>query len=144
MPKASLVITGVKEIDRRLKRLEPAVQRRVVRGAMRRGLAIIKAEIEAEAPSDSGDTRRNVKVRAVKRRKRGSIELEARIEAVDQLKRTSGKTGKTVFYPAVVQYGSDEQDANDFMTRAYDQKGEMARMVTLNKLRQGVEEQASR
>lgn len=151
----SIVITGIKEVDRALKRLAPAVQKKVVRQAMKRGLQVLASEVKAQAPSDTGATRASVKVRAVKSRRRGSIQLEVRIgdpvskdpnkaKAPDALKRTSGKTGKTVFYPAVVQYGSEDREADPFMTRAFDAKGEIARTVTMNALRQGVEREASR
>lgn len=135
----SLVITGLKAIDRRLKTLEPRVQKKVVRQAMRAGLKWLKAAVEDEAPKDTGTMASKVKVRAVKSRKRGSIELEVRIEADDQTKKTSAKTGKTAFYPAVVQYGSSTLPPDPFMTRAFEAKGEAARQATLGKLLEGIE-----
>lgn len=139
-----LVITGVRAIDRRLRRLAPAVQKKIVRKAMRDGLKIVAAEVKSQAPVDTGTTRSNVKVRAVKRRRRGSIELEVRIAATDETKRTSATTGKTVFYPAVVEYGHEGVPPDPFMRGAFEARGEEARQVTLGALLRGVEQEASR
>jgi hypothetical protein len=134
----SVIITGIGDIDRRLKTLEPRVQKKVIRQAMRAGLKILQAAVKAEAPVLTGATKEHTVVRAVKGRKRGSIELEVRIAADDELKKTSAN-GKTYFYPAIVQYMYDP-----FMTRAFDSTGEAARQVTIARIREGVEREASR
>jgi HK97 gp10 family phage protein len=133
----SIVITGLKQVDKRLRTLEPRVQKKVIRQAMRKGLKVLAAAVKAEAPVLTGTMRDNVKVRAVKSRRRGSIQLEVRIEANDETKHTSPKTGKTVFYAAVVQYGPDP-----FMERAFDSAGERARQVALKALLGGIEREA--
>ena len=139
MPRQALVVTGIRSIDRRLKRLLPAVQKKVVRQAMRAGLKVIASLVKAEAPADTGEMRRNVKVRALKSRRRGSIGLECRIKAVDALKRTSAGTGKTVFYGAIQEYRF-----NDFMKRAFVAKGRLARQVMIDGIRSGIEREANR
>lgn len=144
MDRIAVVITGIKRLDRRLRTLEPRVQKKVLRRAMRSGMKVVAEAVKAEAPVDTGTMKGAVKVRAVKRRRRGSIELEVRILADESTRRTSAKTGKTVFYPAVVQYGTDKRPANAFMTRAYVRSGERARQTTLRELRDGVEREASR
>jgi hypothetical protein len=121
-----------------MRSLVPRLQKKVIRQAMRRGLKVLKAETEAQAPVDTGETRRNVKVRAVKSRKRGSISLEVRIKAVDALKKTT-REGKEVFYPAVVEYKHDP-----FMKRSFDAKGNLARDVTIQELRIGIDREANR
>lgn len=133
-----IVITGVKDIDRRLRDLPPKVQKKVIRQGMRAGLKVLQAAVEQEAPEKTGATKEHVVVRAVKGRKRGSIELEVRIAAEDELKKTSAN-GKTYFYPAIVQYMY-----NPFMTRAFDSTGEAARQVTIAWIRNGVEREASK
>lgn len=135
----AVAVFGIKEIDNKLKKLVPNLQRKVIRQSMRAGLKLLAAAVKAEAPVDTGHTRANVKVRAVKKKKRGSIELEVRIEANDQTKRTSAKTGKTAFYPAIV-----ERVHNAFMARAFDSRGEAARQRTLVELQKGVEREASK
>lgn len=142
MPQRALFITGLKEIDRKLRRLEPKVQRKVVRKAMRAGMKIITAAVKAIAPVLSGAMRSKVKTRAAKSRKRGEIRIETRIEADDTTKRTSDKTGKTVFYPAIVEYGHGDIAPDDFMARAFGEKGEAARNAALHELQRGTETEA--
>ncbi len=137
--RGSVVITGIREIDRRLRSLEPRLQKRVLRQAMRKGLKILAAEVKAQAPVDTGMTRSKVQVRAVKSRRRGSIELEVRIAAVDELKKTSAKSGQQVFYPAIIEYGRDGVPPDPFVRRAFESKGGAARQVTIESLKAGIE-----
>ncbi len=138
MPSTRVIITGLNKIDRKLKQLPYRVQGKVVRPAMRAGLKVMSAAVKAEVPVLSGATKAGVKVRAVKRRKRGSIELEVVIKADDRLKKTS-PGGKTVFYPAIVEYGRRGVPPDPFMHRAFTAKGESARKVTIRALKSGVD-----
>ena len=93
----------------------------------------------------TGMTEKNVKVRAVKKRKRGRIELEVRVEAVEgETKKTSATTAETVFYPAVVEYGRENEPPNPFMRRAFTEAGESARQTTIQDIKAGVEIEAGR
>ena len=134
----SVVITGIRDIDRRLKSLLPRLQKKVIRQGMRAGLKLMKAEVEAQAPVETGATRSNVKVRSVRSRKRDTISMEVRIKAVDELKRTSPATGKTVFYPAIVEYKH-----NHFMKCLSEAKREAARETTIAAIRAGIEREAA-
>jgi HK97 gp10 family phage protein len=137
MPTA-VVITGIKDIDRRLKTLLPRLQKKVLRQAMRAGLKVLAAEVKEQAPVDTGMMQSKVKVRAVKKAKRDEIELEVRI-AADEHTKTTSKTGKTTFYPAVIQYGREGVPPDPFMTRAFNARGEDARQVTIQTIRSGTE-----
>jgi Bacteriophage HK97-gp10, putative tail-component len=139
VPKTAVVVTGIRRIDRRLHTLLPRIQKKVVRQGIRAGLKVIAAEVRATAPVDTGEMKAHVKVRAVKGRKRGSISLECRIGGSAKLKRTSPKTGKTVFYPAIVEYLKKK-----FMKRVFDSKGRQARQVMIDNIRSGIEREASR
>ena len=141
--KTGVIITGIKQIDKKLMRLPPVAQKKVARKAMRDGIKVIAAEVKDQVPVDRGITRANVKVRAVKTRKRGSIEIEVRIAADPQLVKI-GAGGKRVFYPAVVEYGDQDTAANPFMRRSYESKGESARQVTMAAIVRGIEEAAAR
>jgi Bacteriophage HK97-gp10, putative tail-component len=133
MPTRAVIVTGVRDIDRKLKSLLPRLERKVIRQGMRAGLKLMAAEVKAQSPVETGATRRNVKVRSLRRR-RNTISMEVRIKAVDELKRTSAKTGKTVFYPAIVEY-----KRRHFMRRSFDAKKEAARKLTITTIRAGVE-----
>lgn len=137
MPSTTVVITGIRRIDKKLKLLPLKVQKKVVRQSMRKGMKIVLSEVKSEAPVDSGVLKSNLALRARKRKKRGTIELEVRIKANDETKKTS-KAGKTVFYPAIVEYGHGNAPPNPFMRRAYTQSGRAARDETLQALLDGV------
>lgn len=133
--KRSIIITGVKEIDRKLSTLDTRVVKKHVRSSMRKGMKLIAAEVRTQVPVWSGLTKSAVKTRAVKTRKRGSIEIEVMIDGkAPGLIKPSAKG--PVFYPAIVEYKH-----NPFMRRSFTSKGEPARQVTLEALLQGVEEE---
>lgn len=138
MPKAGIVITGIKDVDKRLKRLEPKIQKKVIRQAMRGGLKTLAALLRSEAPVDTGATKAGIKVRAVKSRRRGTIAMEVRIQESPETKRTSGKTGETVWYPAILEH------LTHWMARVFDNHGERVRQETLDRLRKGIEDEAGR
>lgn len=138
-----VVVTGIKEIDRRLRKLQPARQKAALRSAMRSGLKIVASATKAEAPVWTGTMKKNIKVRAAGKRRRGTIELEVRVASNDETKRTT-KKGQTVFYPAVVEYGKKGTPPNPFMRRAFEATGERARKTTLAALRANVEREAAK
>lgn len=129
-----VVVTGLKAVDRRLRTLPIKVQKRVVRQSMRAGLRMMAKSVKGETPVLTGATRLAVKVRAVARRKRDVIEYEVRVLAEGSLKKTSAKTGKTVFYPAIVEYKFDP-----FMARAFARDGDAARDATIRALKAGLD-----
>ena len=139
--KTTVIVTGISDIDKRLKTLPLRIQKKVVSQSMRAGLAGVKSEVQSQVPVKSGLTRSQVKIRAVKRKRRDIIELEVRIgggESGEGLIKTT-KSGKRTFYPAVVEYKHDP-----FMRRAFEASGDAARGVTIQLLRDGVEREAER
>jgi HK97 gp10 family phage protein len=139
-----LIVTGIQDIDRRLKTLPMRVQKKVMKQGMRRGLKIIKADIEATAPRETGLMAGNVKVRVLKSRKRDRFALEVRISGKTAGLKVTTTAGKTVFYPAVVEYGHHGVAPNPFMRRSFDREGPVARQVTIQAIREGVEIEASK
>lgn len=145
--KVKVIVTGIRDIDRRLKTLPLRVQKKVTRKAMRDGLKIIAAEMRVQVPSTSGRgtgrTRAAIKVRAKKRKKRDVIEMETLISGKipGLIVRPKGG-GKPTFYPAVIEYGRSDMPPNPFGRRTYDAKGASARDTTIQSLRAGVEAEA--
>ncbi len=139
MPGA-VVVTGIKAIDRKLKRLEPKVQRKVFRQSMRAGMKVMQAEVQSQVPVDTGLTKKNVKVRALKR-KRNRIAMEVRVAAAPGLI-THWASGEPFFYPAGIEFGDSDHQPNPFGRRSYSSKGEAARDVTMNQMIAGVEREA--
>lgn len=124
-----IVVTGVKDIDRRLKLLTPALQKKVVRQAVRKSLKPVAAAVKAEAPVRTGATKAAVKVRARKSRKRDEIALEVRIG--------EGDFKGEQFYAAFNQFGTSRQPANPFMTRAFQRTAKSARAEAIAAIRAG-------
>lgn len=137
MAAKTVVITGIGSIDRKLKRLEPRVQKKVVRQSMRKGLKVVQAEVKVQVPVRTGLTKSAVAVRANKSRKRGTISLAVRISAKKPGLVKYAK-GRRFFTPAIVEYGRLGVAPNPFMRRSYEGAGRSARDVALDEIRTGV------
>lgn len=140
--KAKFVVTGKAKIDRVLHTFPLRVQKNVVGQSMRAGMKVMQRSVKQEVPVDTGLTKSMVKVRAGLKRKRSEVSIDVRIDADKGLKKTSKRTGKTVFYPAVVEYGHKNIPPNPFMRRAFLRDGDRARKVTIAALKAGVEREA--
>lgn len=144
--RVKVVVTGIKDIDRRLRTLPLRLQKKVIRQAMRSGMKLMAQHVRQLAPVLTGTLRSNVVVRAgfKSRTRRGAVTIDARIDANDETKRTSAKTGKTVFYPAIVEYGVKKRGIrpDDFMLRAFRAFGDAVRKLTIRLIRAGIEREA--
>ena len=136
-----IIVTGIQAIDRKLRRLEPKVQKKVLRQSMRSGLKLVQEEMKVQVPVDSGLTQKNIKVRALKRRKHGVIGMEVRVASAPGLIK-KGAGDRPFFYPAGIEYGDSEHQPNPFGRRSYSAKGDAARDKTMTDMRSGVEREA--
>ena len=139
MPRQTLIVLGIPEIDRKLRRLPGVVQKKVARKAMRNGIKVVAADVKRNVPVDTGLTKANVKVRAVKKRKRGEIEIEVKISGDPGLYRRYAGGTKTAFYPALVEYKHSH-----FMRRSFVSAGPTARQVAIDEIKIGVEEEVKK
>lgn len=121
MAKQPFIIKGIPAIEKAIRELEPKIAKKVIRKNIRKGLKPIKAEVEAQAPVESGATKASVKIRAMKG-KRGRIGVNVQIGAGD----FKGET----FYAAFREYGTSKMEADPFMRRAFDNKAESAKAET--------------
>ena len=113
----TIVLTGIKEIDAKLKQLEPRIAKKVIRQAMRKAMGPVKSavqEIERTGPMATGATAAAVKIRAGKSKKRGLIALQVRIgkgdyqgdqyyAAFGEFGWKTGKRGRMTDSPSVEQ-----------------------------------------
>lgn len=153
-----VVVTGVKEIDRRLRRLEPRVGKKVIRQAIRKALRPVLAAAKANAPVESGALRRSIKIRAVKSklRRKGVVGLDVRVDR-KTFRRESSKAAKSSagdkpagggpesdgdWYAAVVEFGDSTHAGHPFMGPAYASAGPATREIAMKLIRDGVEHQA--
>jgi HK97 gp10 family phage protein len=111
---ATVVLTGVKEIDRALRQLERKMAAKVVRQAINKALKPIEARVKELAPVESGQLRDSLKVRAMPYKK-GRIAFEVRT--------AKGDFKGDQFYGAFQEYGTSRQPARPYMRPTYDQLG---------------------
>lgn len=142
--KVKVVVTGIRSIDKRLRTLPLKVQKKVANQAIRAGMKLVATAVRQLAPVLTGVLKANVVVRAGLKRKRGQVSIDARIDANDQTKKTSKKTGETVFYPAIVEYGRKKQGVpgDHYMLHAFHMVADAARNLTIRMLREGIEREA--
>ena len=142
MPSA-IVVTGIRSIDRKLRGLESKVQKKVLRQSMRAGLKIMQAEMKSQVPVDSGLTKANIKIRALRKRKRNEVALEVRVASAPGLIK-QGAGDRPFFYPAGIEFGDSERQPNPFGRRSYASKAEASRDKTMMDMKNGVEREAKR
>ena len=126
----SIVVTGVKEIDSKLKTLEPKIQKKVLRQAMRSGMKLVLQDAISRVPVLSGLLKRNIKLRAMKR-KQNRVGLLVQVKSDERFVKVS-KAGIRYWYPAAVEFGHGTVPAYPFMRPAYDLKGPEARDTTMH------------
>lgn len=126
-----VIVTGFKELDAKLRQMEPKLQRKFVRGALRKGGKRLTQEakriIKTEA-RDTGAYEQSLKVAALKRsRKRIGIamfptraKLFAKYAAKHggKLPHPAAGESEPYYYPATIEYGSDTHQAVRPLRRA--------------------------
>jgi HK97 gp10 family phage protein len=141
--KPKVIVTGLRELDRNLKLLPYKIQGKAVRPAIRAGMQFMQQQVQTEVPVDTGATKKRTKLRVtpkamIKKGQRSStIAMEVTILSEPPLRKTS--KGKTVFYPAIVEYGSKDHPANPFGHRAFNKYGDAAKQITIAELKSGVD-----
>lgn len=97
MPIASIRLEGAKQLDKMLAELDRKVARKVLSASLRDGAKVISAQAKANAPVLSGLTRKQIKVRAAKKRRSETAAIKV----------TTGEgnfKGKT-FYASFQEFG---------------------------------------
>ncbi|WP_165068264.1 HK97-gp10 family putative phage morphogenesis protein [Paludisphaera rhizosphaerae] len=126
------IVTGIEEIDRRLRQLEPAIGKKVVRQAIRQALKPVLAAAKANAPVESGALKRSIKLRAVKPkvRRKGVVGLDVRVD------KDSAEGG--AWYAPRVELGDSTHVGHPFMAPAYAAQGPKAREIAQRLILAGV------
>lgn len=147
-----VMVTGYTELDRKLRKLPGAMQRKFVRGALRKGtkrlVNEVKRVIRAEA-YDEGSFYRSIKVKALKRsQKRIGVAAFTDTEKLysDYEKRhgrqphPSRSDNSPFFYPAVLEFGSETRPPVRALRRALYDNVSIYREYFKADLRQFIEE----
>jgi len=140
-----VIVKGAEESGRYLDGINKKARRSILRKGLRAGGNILQNEMKADAPSLSGRIRKNIKIRAGRKARPGSVTLSVGIGAKD----FQGET----FYGGFLLWGhkvgsrklGDSRatvPGNDFINRAYEAKGDEAGKVTVDKIGELIDEAA--
>ena len=131
---ATYKITGIKELDRKLKDLPAKVAKKVLRQALRKGLKPVAAAVKAAAPVESGATKSAVKIKAGKRSTK-RITISVTIGA--------GDYKGDQFYAAFQEFGWSQNGVlhpgKHFMENAFKATSTTALSTTLAAVKSGLE-----
>ena len=140
MSKTKYILTGVKEIDRRLLALPATLERKVIRKALRNAAKPIQAAVKQIAPKQSGQLKKAVKVRAYKKSRKG-FGFAVRLGAGD----FKGDT----FYGAFQEYGwktgsrksqnRKQVEGKHFMLKTYEARKDGARLAAMEEIKKGID-----
>jgi HK97 gp10 family phage protein len=133
--KGPLKITGVKEIDKALSQLEPKVVKKILRKAMRPAMKPMLKEARANAPVESGQTQRAIRLSAAARSRR-SIGLDISIGEKNYV--------GDQYYGAFIEFGTSLMEARPFMRPAYDAGKDKAKKDTIDGIRELILKQAKK
>ena len=104
----NISILGDKALDAKLGKLENAMQKKIVRSALRAAAKPVLAAMKAYVPVVTGDLRDSLKIQSIKRsRKYIGVNITSR-----------PKPGKR-FYAAFVELGGPKRAANPFMRKPF-------------------------
>jgi len=130
--KVKFFVTGIKEIDRKLKDLEPKLAKKVIRREIRKSLKPIEAEARVLAPVGlTGRLSKAIRIKAGRSR-RGQIKLIVSIDRKD--------LPAEVFYGGFVNWGTKYMEPRLFLTRAYEHGKEQAKNDIIAGVLKGIDE----
>lgn len=131
MARPTVVMTGLRELDRNLARLSDKMQKKLVRSAVRKAAKPVLDRAKELVPTDTGDLRRSLKIRALKRsRRRSTIGVQV-VTGVDFFKGEQ-------YYGGMIEFGTSKMNAKPFLRPAADQSKGKARLIFRQELRSGI------
>ena len=142
MADASMRLEGASDLERKLKRLEAKVAKKIVRRAVRDGAKVIMAETKARCPVDTGRLKRSFAIRASKgKRSFFGVAVFPSVKKEPDLVSHS-KDGTRQYYPAVVEYGTSRRAARPFMRPAFDATKYKAAQKTIDVMNREIQAEA--
>ena len=131
-------LLGDKELTRKLHRLEIAVQRKIVRHALREGARPVLAAAQQNCPVQTGRLKASLKLRALKA-KRGNFGVQVATGMRDELGIAADDPN---YYPMSVEYGHGSVAAQPFLRPALDDNAQQAKAIIAREIGQGIESEA--
>ena len=127
----SFEVIGLNLIERKLKNMEPKLAKKIVRSSLRKAAKPVLQAAKANCPYLSGDLKKSLKVRALKKRKHSYA------VGVSSSNKKHWYKGDQ-FYAAFIEFGTNKMPARPFLRSAYDTQGERARKILINELKAGI------
>lgn len=129
--KIEMIVTGDERINRALKKISGKEAKSLMRKSMRPALKPVLQEAKSNAPSDTGQLKKNIKIKAMKR-SRTHFGVRVSMQIPGQKENT-----QRPFYAAFVELGTKKRKTTsganrgtvrrqDFMRNAYKTKREQA------------------
>lgn len=119
---AELKISGFDEVLKVFKTLEPKLQKKALRPALRAGAKVIQKSAKQKAHRDSGLNAKFIKVKSLKR-SRGQIGVMIQTGTREQLQIPKSDKG---YYPFTEEFGTRKRPAHAYMKPALSEKHQEA------------------
>lgn len=150
--RANIEVSGAQDLAKLLRALPAKVAKKILRKALREGAKLIQQEAVARAPVRTGTLRKNIKVRAATRLKRGNIGVQVLAGKGDYL--------GDVFYASFIEFGHrrgkrkggkvtrledkrEEVPPKPFMRPAFDAAKHRAALRAQRLIVEGIEKEAT-
>ncbi|WP_380177825.1 HK97-gp10 family putative phage morphogenesis protein [Kalamiella sp. sgz302252] len=149
MINTNLDFSGLKDIAKDLETLSRAENNKVLRDATRAGADVLREEVIAKAPVQTGKLKKNVVVMTQKARRRGEISSGVHIRGVNPGTGNSDNTMKAsnprnAYYWRFVEMGTSKMAAHPFVRPAFDVRQEEATRVALARMNLAIDEVLSK
>jgi len=120
----TIELRGADELLKGLQELEPAIAKKILRTAMRQAATPILEEAKRRVPILTGQLRKSLKIRAIKRNNKGRIGVVISTE--------KGFFKGETFYGAFLEFGTKKMPAKPFIRPAFEaNKARAVRIVEL-------------
>ena len=139
-----MTMTGQRKLDRKLKRLSAAAQRRMVRRPTAAALSPIIKAAKQNVPKDKGNLKRSIgkKVKLYKSGVWGGAgpRTGAQFTSIDD----EGRRKVPAKYGPLVEFGTDKTAAQPFMRKALDQNRSAAMRILREGIRKNLQKEAKK
>lgn len=129
-------VLGDKALERKLRKLDERVQKKIVRKALRSGAKPVLADAKAYVPIDTGALESELKITA-SRARRGFFGVQVATPPRSILGIGPDDKG---YYPAILEYGSDKMEPIPYLRPAFDNNRGRALAIIRDVLVKGVRE----
>ena len=127
----TIALRGADELLKGLQELEPAIAKKILRSAMRQAAKPILDEAKRRVPVLTGELRKSLKIRALKRNNKGRIGVVISTE--------KGFFKGETFYGAFLEFGTKKMPAKPFIRPAFEANKARAVRIVEQALKLGLD-----